>query len=62
MIVVVPIIAAVIAVTISTPAVRAATIIVAVITARSPANVFLDLLISLVSVCPLLRHREQVLD
>jgi hypothetical protein len=29
---------------------------------RSPANVFLDLLVSLVSVCPLLHHREQVLD
>jgi hypothetical protein len=29
---------------------------------RSPANVFLDLLVSLISVYPLLRHREQVLD
>jgi hypothetical protein len=28
----------------------------------SPANVFLDLLVSLISVCPLLRHRKQVLD
>jgi hypothetical protein len=30
--------------------------------ARSPTNIFLDLLVGLVSVCPLLRHREQVLD
>jgi hypothetical protein len=29
---------------------------------KSPANVFLDLLVGLVSVCPFLRHREQVLD
>jgi hypothetical protein len=29
---------------------------------RSPANVFLDLLVGLVSICPLLCHREQVLD
>jgi hypothetical protein len=29
---------------------------------RSLANVVLDLLVSLVSVCPLLCHHEQVLD
>jgi hypothetical protein len=29
---------------------------------RSLANVFLDVLVSLVSVFPLLHHREQVLD
>jgi hypothetical protein len=29
---------------------------------RSPANVFLDLLVGLVSICPLLCHCEQVLD
>jgi ABC-type multidrug transport system permease subunit len=47
----------------------AALIIVSVIGAaillaglRSPTNVFLDMLVSLVSVCPLLHHREQVLD
>jgi hypothetical protein len=29
---------------------------------RSLANIFLDLLVSLVSICPLLRHHEKVLD
>jgi hypothetical protein len=29
---------------------------------RSPANIFLDLLVGLISVYPLLRHCEQVLD
>jgi hypothetical protein len=37
------------------PIVEAAILLVR---ARSPANVFLDLLVSLVSVCPLLRHCE----
>jgi hypothetical protein len=30
--------------------------------AGSPANVFLDLLVSLISICPLLHHREKVLN
>jgi hypothetical protein len=28
----------------------------------SPANVILDLLVGLISICPLLCHREKVLD
>jgi hypothetical protein len=30
--------------------------------ARNPANIFLDLLVGLVSICPLFRHCEKVLD
>jgi hypothetical protein len=30
--------------------------------ARSPTNVLLDLLVGLMSICPLLRHREKVLN
>jgi hypothetical protein len=30
--------------------------------ARSPANVLLDLRVSLISICPLFRHREKVLN
>jgi hypothetical protein len=30
--------------------------------ARSLANIFLDLLVGLISICPLLRHHEKVLD
>jgi hypothetical protein len=30
--------------------------------AGSPANVFLDLLVGLISICPLLRHCEKVLN
>jgi hypothetical protein len=29
---------------------------------RNPANVFLDLLVGLISICPLLHHREKVLN
>jgi hypothetical protein len=29
---------------------------------RSPANVLLDLLVGLINICPLLRHREKVLN
>jgi hypothetical protein len=58
-VVVAPIIAAVIVAPIITSVVRAAILLVG---SRSPTNVFLDLLVSLVSVCPLLRHHEQVLD
>jgi hypothetical protein len=32
--------------------------VILLVGARSLANIFLDLLVSLVSVCPLLRHRE----
>jgi ABC-type phosphate/phosphonate transport system permease subunit len=35
--------------------------VILLVGARSPTNIFLDLLVSLVSVCPLLCHREQVL-
>jgi hypothetical protein len=30
--------------------------------ARSPANILLDMLVSLISICPLRRHREKVLN
>jgi hypothetical protein len=36
--------------------------VILLIRSRSPTNVFLDLLVVLVSVCRLLHHREQVLD
>jgi hypothetical protein len=36
--------------------------VILLVRSRSPANIFLDLLVSLVSVCPLLHHRKQVLD
>jgi hypothetical protein len=49
----------IIAVSIITPVVGVAILLVG---SRSPANVFLDLLVSLISVCPLLCHRELVLD
>jgi hypothetical protein len=67
-----------ITIVVATVAVVIASIIVAVVTApiialvvgavillvgsRSPTNVFLDLLVGLISVCSLLRHCEQVLD
>jgi hypothetical protein len=37
-------------------------VVILLVGLRSPANVFLDLLASLIRICPLLRHREQVLD
>jgi hypothetical protein len=58
-IVIAPIVAAVFMMPNITLVVGVAILLVGV---RSPANVFLDLLVSLVSVCPLLRHHEQVLD
>jgi hypothetical protein len=58
-VVVVPIIAAVITTPIIMPVVWAAILLVRV---RSPANVYLDLLVGLISICPLLRHHEKVLD
>jgi hypothetical protein len=52
-VVVVPIIAAVVLI------IGAAILLVG---ARNPANIFLDLLVGLVSICPLFCHREKVLD
>jgi hypothetical protein len=53
------IIAAVVASPIITLVVGAVILLVGL---RSPANVFLNLLVGLVNVCSLLRHREQDLD
>jgi hypothetical protein len=54
-VVIVPIITVVVAAPIIAPVVGAVILLVG---SRSPANVFLDLWVGLVSVCPLLRHRE----
>jgi hypothetical protein len=54
-VVVVPIITAVIVAPIIAPVVGAVILLVRL---RSPANVFLDLLVGLISVCLLLLHRE----
>jgi hypothetical protein len=54
-IVVASIIVAIVAVSIITPIIRAAILLVG---ARSLTNIFLDLLIGLVSICPLLCHHE----
>jgi hypothetical protein len=54
-VVIAPIIAAVIAASIITPIVGVAILLVR---SRSPTNVFLDLLVSLISACPLLHHHE----
>jgi hypothetical protein len=59
MVIVVPIIAAIVMTPIIAPVVWAA---IWLVRARSPANVFLDLLVGLISICPLLRHREKVLN
>jgi hypothetical protein len=59
MVVVAPIIAAVIAAPIITLVIGAAILLVG---SRSSAHIFLDLLVGLVSVYPLLCHCEQVLD
>jgi hypothetical protein len=58
-VIIAPIIAAVVTTPINVSVVGVAILLVG---ARSSANIFLDLLVGLVSVCPLLRHREQVLD
>jgi hypothetical protein len=55
MVVIVPIITAVVA----TPIIWAAILLIRV---GSLANVFLDLLVGLISICPLLCHREKVLN
>jgi hypothetical protein len=36
-------------------------VVVLLVRTGSLANVFLDLLVSLINICPLLRHREKVL-
>jgi hypothetical protein len=59
MIVVAPIIAMVVVALIIVPVIGA---MILLVRARSPTNVFLDLLIGVVSVCPLLHHCEHVLD
>jgi hypothetical protein len=58
-VIVAPIVAAVVMTSIIVPVVRAT---IWLVRARSLANVLLDLLVSLISVCPLLRHREKVLN
>jgi hypothetical protein len=58
-VVVAPIIAVVVMTPIITPVIKTVILLVG---ARSPTNIFLDLLISLISICPLLCHREKVLD
>jgi hypothetical protein len=58
-IIIVPIIMVVIVTPIIMPVIGAAILLVK---ARSLTNILLNLLIGLVSVCPLLHHREQVLD
>jgi hypothetical protein len=58
-IVVAPIIAAVVVASVIVLVIGVAILLVRL---RSSTNVFLDLLVGLVSICPLLRHCEQVLD
>jgi vacuolar-type H+-ATPase subunit I/STV1 len=58
-IVVASIIMAVVVAPIIVPVIRA---VILLVKSRSLANVFLDLLVGLVSFCPLLCHREQFLD
>jgi hypothetical protein len=58
-VIVVPIVAAIVTTPIIAPVVGAAIWLVG---AGSPANVLLDLLVGLISICPLLRHHEKVLN
>jgi hypothetical protein len=53
------VVAAIIAAVIAKPIIGAAILLVR---ARSPANIFLALLVGLISIYPLLRHYEKVLD
>jgi hypothetical protein len=53
------VIALIIAAVVAAPIIGAVILLVGL---RSPANVFLDLLARLINICPLLHHREQVLD
>jgi hypothetical protein len=58
-VVVVPIITVIVMTPIITPVVW---VMILLVRAGSPANVFLDLLVSLISICPLLHHHEKVLN
>jgi hypothetical protein len=58
-VVVAPIITAVVMTLIIAPVIGTAILLVG---ARSLANIFLDLLVGLISICQLLRHHEKVLD
>jgi hypothetical protein len=58
-VVVAPIITMVVMMPIIAPVIWALILLVG---AGSPANVFLDLLVGLISICPLLHHREKVLN
>jgi hypothetical protein len=58
-VVVAPIIAVVIMTPIIVPVIGT---VILLVRARSPANIFLDLLVGLISICPLLHHCEKVLD
>jgi hypothetical protein len=59
MVIVAPIVAAVVTTPIIVPVVGAA---IWLVEARSPTNVLLDLLVCLISICPLLCHREKILN
>jgi hypothetical protein len=58
-VIVVPIVAVVVTTPIITPVVGA---VIWLVGMGGPANVLLDLLVGLISICPLLRHREKVLN
>jgi hypothetical protein len=58
-VIIAPIIVAIIAVLLITPVVIA---VVRLVRTRSSPDILLDLLVGLVSICPLFRHHEQVLD
>jgi hypothetical protein len=58
-VIVVPIIAMVVTTPIIASVVRAT---IWLVEARSLANILLDLLVGLISICPLLRHREKILN
>jgi hypothetical protein len=58
-VIVTPIVVAVVIMPIIVPVVRAAIWLVG---ARSPANILLDLLVGLISICPLLCHHEKVMN
>jgi hypothetical protein len=58
-VIVTPIVVVVVTTPIIEPIVGAAIWLVG---ARSPANILLDLLVGLINICPLLRHREKVMN
>jgi hypothetical protein len=49
----------IIATVITTPIIASVWVVILLVRARNPANVFLDLLVSLISICPLLHHCEK---